>query len=74
MAAIDLSKQLDSLGASIDRSNKRLDLTRKALKELIDNDFAYLQLLAAIDAEVAAPTELAEHLAADLDKRENHAV
>lgn len=34
----------------IDKANLRLNLTRQSLRHLIDNEFAYLQLLAAIDA------------------------
>lgn len=45
-------KQLpvSDLGLTRKEANLRLDLTRQALRSLIDNEFAYLQLIAAIEA------------------------
>ena len=58
--AAQLAASITDLGASIDRANLRLELTREALRALIDNEFAYLHLLAAIEGAVLSGRPLDE--------------
>lgn len=61
VAPIDqLESSIASLGQSIDKANLRLDMTRAALKAVIGNDFAYLSLLATIEAAVEGGMSLSE--------------